>query len=82
MDVARIESGKHSIVSEKVNVKKLIGSVIETLSSSAKEKGIELTVEDIDSNMYIQGDEKRLYQAFTNLVSNSIKYTKRSATLW
>jgi len=76
LDVARIQSGRLSIKSEKVNIKKLIDSVLEAQVFLAKEKNIKIISEDIKDDIYIQGDEKRLYQAFTNLVSNSVKYTK------
>lgn len=76
LDVARIQSGKLSIQKERVELSKLFVSVIEAQTMHAKEKSITLTPPSVPSDLYISGDEKRLYQAFTNLVSNSIKYTK------
>jgi signal transduction histidine kinase len=75
LDVARIHSGKLSIKKENTNVKDTVASVIETLTSSAKEKGVSLKEENIPP-VSLLIDPKRLHQALTNLVSNSIKYTK------
>lgn len=76
LDVARMHSGKLSIQNERVNVQKTVVSVLEAMQSSAKEKHIVLTNEGAKNDVFVTADEKRLYQALTNLVSNSIKYTK------
>jgi len=76
LDVARIQSGKLSMRSERVNITNVIISVVDALHIVANEKHITIKTETNASPTYIQADEKRLYQAFTNLVSNAIKYTK------
>ncbi len=77
LDVARIQSGKMSIESGSVHLSGLIRSVIEALHPSAAEKKIELIIDDPYGNIEIIGDEKRFYQALTNVVSNAIKYTPK-----
>ena len=75
LDVARIHSGKLSIKSERTNVRAVVTQVVDAMRMVAKEKNIVINAA-VSGDVYIQGDEKRLYQAFTNLVSNAIKYTK------
>jgi signal transduction histidine kinase len=75
LDVARIHSGKLSIRSERTNIRAVITQVVDAMRMVASEKHIALNA-SVPGDVYIQGDEKRLYQAFTNLVSNAIKYTK------
>lgn len=75
LDVARIHSGKLAIKSERVNVRAVITQVVDAMRMVAKEKHIAIDA-SVHSDVYIDGDEKRLYQALTNLVSNAIKYTK------
>ncbi len=75
LDVARMHSGKLSIQKARVNMQKVVGSVLESMQSSATEKNITLTNDGAKNDVYLMTDEKRLYQALTNLVSNSIKYT-------
>ncbi len=79
LDVARIHSGKLSISKEELNIQKTISAVIEGMESTAKEKGISISREGILGDIYITSDEKRLFQALSNLVSNSLKYTKAGA---
>lgn len=76
LDVARIQSGKLKIESERVHVSGVMRSVVEALHPSADEKHITLAIDDPLGTLTIEGDEKRFYQALTNVVSNAIKYTK------
>ena len=46
------------------------------MQPAAQEKNISLVADHIAKELFINVDEKRLHQAFTNLVSNSIKYTQ------
>ena len=76
LDVARIQSGKLTIEPGSVHVSGVARSVVEALHPSADEKAITLKVVDPYGNLTLTGDEKRFYQALTNVVSNAIKYTK------
>ncbi len=76
LDVARIHSGKLSVHPEKTDIQKIISSVLDAMKSSALEKGITLSQDPHPDSLTITVDGKRFYQALTNLVSNSIKYTK------
>ena len=50
----------------------VVGSVLETLGLLAKERGITLCAEGLDALPPIMADERRLYNAFYNLVNNAI----------
>jgi signal transduction histidine kinase len=76
LDIARIQSGKMEITREQVHLSGLIRSVTEALHPGAVEKHIQLKVEDMDGSVMVRSDEKRLFQVFTNVLSNAIKYTK------
>ncbi len=76
LDVARIHSGKLLVKNERTNILPIVISVVEAMQSSAKEKNITLVYEVVPNDVIITIDEKRFYQALTNLVSNSIKYTQ------
>lgn len=75
LDVARIHSGKLLVTKANTDIQKVISSVLEIMQSVAREKSITLSQEGMTASLYMSVDEKRLYQALTNLVSNSLKYT-------
>lgn len=50
----------------------VVESVLKTLSLLAQEKGISLSTKGLDPLPPIQADERRLYNAFYNLVNNAI----------
>ncbi len=51
---------------------KVVDSVVEMLHLVADQKGISLRVENLDSLPPIQADERRLFNAFYNLINNAI----------
>lgn len=77
LDVARIQSGKLSITKTPVDISKIIVAVTDELQIIAKAKNIILTYEGVHRDVIVSTDQKRLYQAVMNLVSNAIKYTER-----
>ncbi len=77
LDVARIQSGKMAVTKEKVNVSTVIQAVLGELTVTAAEKSITLVTEGVGVVHELEADPKRLHQAFTNLVSNAIKYTPK-----
>src|SRR5437867_5766256 len=50
----------------------VVGNVLETLGFLAKERGIVLRADGLDALPPIMADERRLYNAFYNLVNNAI----------
>lgn len=79
LDVARIQSGKLAVTKSVVNVSGVVRTVIDTIAASANEKNIQLVGVGTDDAHMVIGDEKRLIQAITNLVSNAIKYTEKGS---
>ena len=75
LDVARIQSGKLSVVHESYDVSEVVIAVTDELHVSAYEKHIKLSHSGAIETHLAVGDRKRLHQALTNLVSNAIKYT-------
>jgi signal transduction histidine kinase len=79
LDVARIESGKLKVELQSDNVSSVVVAVCEELQSSALEHKISLVHSGTDVEHTALFDQKRLHQAFTNVVSNAIKYTKEGS---
>ena len=53
-------------------IEDVVGSVFKTLEFLAKEKGISLHSEGLDNLPTLEADERRLFNAFYNLVNNAI----------
>ncbi|WP_195946420.1 HAMP domain-containing sensor histidine kinase [Faecalibacillus intestinalis] len=55
--------------------------VISTQENQAMEKNIEIVFEMPKKEIFIEGDEQRLEQVWTNIISNSIKYTNEGGLI-
>ncbi|MGE7759952.1 ATP-binding protein [Peribacillus sp. NPDC097895] len=73
LDVQRMESGKQIYEKKYVEIIPLIQKVIEHLEINTAQHDIQVQTETKD--LMILGDRLKIEQAFTNLLSNSIKYS-------
>lgn len=78
LDFTKIESGKMEILSQKYDLNKILGEVIEESSFKAKEKSLTFQFH-IDSRIpcLLLGDEIKITQILTNLLTNAVKYTPK-----
>jgi PAS domain S-box-containing protein len=77
LDMSKLEAGKMSIESDRVNLEEIKTSVENILKPKAEEKGLQLvTLFDKDINENLLGDEIRLRQVLINVLGNSIKFTE------
>ncbi|KAL4782421.1 hypothetical protein BJX76DRAFT_358972 [Aspergillus varians] len=76
LDVSRVEAGKMSLVSSWFHVRSVIEDVIDTVSSRAIDKGLEMNyLMDVDVPPMVIGDRFRIRQILINLVGNAVKFT-------
>ncbi|KAJ6326284.1 hypothetical protein OIU78_013397 [Salix suchowensis] len=78
LDQAKIESGKIELEAMQFDLRVIMDEVLALFSGKAHEKGVELAVYVSDGvpEMVI-GDPGRFRQIITNLMGNSIKFTKK-----
>lgn len=74
LDISRIESGRVTMKKERVDLKKLIDEVADTLALLMKEKQIDFLF-DIPAGITIEADYSQIKRVFINLVNNALKYT-------
>ncbi|MBF0431143.1 MAG: PAS domain S-box protein [Fibrobacteria bacterium] len=80
LDIAKIEAGKLSILSEEFNFTSLIDQVTKLFSIQTVNKNITLATSISKSIPEILlGDELRIKQIITNLVGNAIKFTEKGS---
>ena len=76
LDFSKIESGKMDIVCVDYQLKSLLNDLIMMTNTRIGDKGIKLEL-DIDEGMPSKyyGDEVRIREVLTNILTNSVKYT-------
>ena len=77
LDLSKIESGKMEIIPVNYNLRSLLNDTVNMIQFKADDKQLEFTVETdpVLPAGYV-GDEIRIKQILTNLLSNSVKYTQ------
>ncbi|MDN5204830.1 ATP-binding protein [Fulvivirgaceae bacterium BMA10] len=76
LDYSKIEAGKIALEEAPFSLKNLVTGIRQSLLLKTKEKNIQFKVSyDIDVPEMLVGDQVRLGQILTNLISNAIKFT-------
>ena len=80
LDISKIESGKLEIMENAYELSSFIHDCYNMVAEKAEKKGLELTV-SCNSKLpsKLKGDESRLRQIVTNILSNAAKYTEKGS---
>ena len=77
LDMAKIEAGKIKLEQVDFNIEEVLDGMLKAYAVKAKEKGLELNIDIVeDVPPWLVGDQVRLTQILSNLISNAIKFTK------
>jgi signal transduction histidine kinase/ActR/RegA family two-component response regulator len=80
LDFSKIEAGKLEIVNTNYKLRAMIDNLHSIFAMLCQNKGLSFSCEVDDAvPATINGDENRLRQVLTNLLSNSVKYTKEGS---
>ncbi len=76
LDMARIESGKVTLTEDAFNISELVDNLYSLFKQDLENHhhSFAIHIQNI-THEYVYGDNLRLQQIFSNLISNSIKYT-------
>ncbi|PJI49708.1 MAG: hybrid sensor histidine kinase/response regulator [Pseudomonas sp.] len=76
LDVAKIESGRLTLMPERAHLRELVESVARVFDGLARQKALELRLEiEAETACDVLIDPLRFKQILSNLVSNAIKFT-------
>ncbi len=80
LDFSKIESGKMEIVPVEYDFSSMIHDVVNMIMMRAEDKGLKMNL-SVDSTLpyKVYGDEVRIRQVLTNLLTNAVKYTKEGS---
>ncbi len=75
LDWSRLQTGRLQIDPVRLLAQGVVFNCVSSLTGNAIRKNIDIKV-NINDNIYILADERLLTQAFTNLISNAIKFSQ------
>ena len=81
LTLSKIESDDKELNFEKINVDLILQGVIESLSKKAKLKKIKFKTIKKHKKLVINADQDSIIQVFTNLIDNSINYSKEKTLI-
>lgn len=80
LDFSKIEAGKMELIPTEYALSSLLNNLVMMIAARAEKKGLTLKVvaaENLPSILY--GDELRLWQIITNILTNAVKYTEQGS---
>ena len=80
LDFSKIESGKMEVVPEKYRLNTLLYDILLVVQPRMEKKDLQLIL-DIDQSIpnELYGDEVRIRQIITNILTNAVKYTEKGS---
>jgi hypothetical protein len=79
IEISKIEAGQIDVSESAFDLKILLNELFTFYSSSAREKGVKLEIDEMHCNLstssWIISDRTKLRQVFDNLLSNAVKFT-------
>ncbi len=80
LDFSKIEAGKMEIIPVDYDISSVIGDLVMMIRTKADDKGLEIIL-DFDESLprILRGDEIRIKQIITNILTNAVKYTEKGS---
>jgi len=80
LELSRIEGGQAALQKEPLDLADLLRTSVERFERQAQEKGVKVQVE-VPELPSLEGDVRRLGQAFSNLLDNAVRHTPPDGTV-
>lgn len=80
LDLSKLQNGINELDIHVFDISKLCESVVSRFAEFTKKDGYTLLCE-IEPNLYVKADEKKIEQVVYNLITNSINYTGKDKTV-
>ncbi len=76
LDIAKIESGKQSLVMEELNLEQILQEVISLQKIHIHQKNLQLIVSKSSELIIVKSDRAKLKQILINVIGNAVKFTE------
>ena len=81
LDLSRIESGRFELQAEPFDARAMLNDLVVSFGPIFSDKSQSLTVTGLDQPVWVRGDQARVSQVLSNLLSNACKYSGPGATI-
>ena len=81
LDLARAESGQYDLIEDEFWLDEITRRAMRYVEAQAAQRQIDVSVHFDNEPPIIRGDERALFQALLNLVSNAVRYGKRGGSV-
>ncbi|MFL6228829.1 MAG: sensor histidine kinase [Pyrinomonadaceae bacterium] len=75
LELSAIEAGRVTVEPQTVRLRPLVGDVMVSLDARARERRVAVR-NDVDEDVFVFADARRLEQMLTNLVDNAVKFSR------
>ena len=83
LDFSKIEAGKMEIIPVDYDLSSMLNDLVNMIQTRADDKGLVLDLDfDPKTPKSLNGDEVRIKQIITNILTNAVKYTERGNILF
>jgi len=75
LDMSKIEAGKYELSNDAVDIRQVISESVRMVGERARNRNIDLVVQEPAKDFVIFGDERAIKQIALNLLSNAVKFS-------
>ncbi|MGL4622354.1 MAG: sensor histidine kinase, partial [Chroococcidiopsis sp.] len=79
LDIARIEAGKLSVVTEALDLRQVLREAIDLQKVQIQQKGLQLVATEWQEPLLVHADAAKLKQVLINVIGNAVKFTDRGS---
>lgn len=75
LDISKMQSGDYILDAHEVDLRETLSAIIAAFENEANAAQVELLINVSEDLPAVRGDKDKLFQVFSNIVSNAIKFT-------